>query len=255
MPAFARARSFLNGLRLCVELVICLTLLVLAFHVLNEWRHKRPGLTITIPPELLDVFRQPTPDMLEHLLIVLHRTIIYIIAALAALHHIGHLCYVFEPTQVFFWWLRVYIQHFLFRNKHAIEIERLQGKLRLEQHLRQMQTRNVADLQEYIRALKAIGFGRADMQLSAHHYSQYEWTVSTHATGLLNSFIRPGQGLLPTNCVICFADYVLGDMVTKLPCGHVFHRDCAETWLKKIFTCPLCQRGLCWRMGVKSEEL
>ena len=96
---------------------------------------------------------------------------------------------------------------------------------------------------------------RADMDPTAHRYSPFEWSIPAHATGLLESLIRPGVGSVPTTCVICFADYVVGDMVTELPCGHSFHAECCETWLKKSFTCPLCQRGLCWKMEVKFEDL
>lgn len=34
-----------------------------------------------------------------------------------------------------------------------------------------------------------------------------------------------------TDCRICITDYVDGEKVTTLPCGHRYHKECIETWL------------------------
>ena len=43
-------------------------------------------------------------------------------------------------------------------------------------------------------------------------------------------------------CPICFADFNGGDLVVQLPCheSHLFHKECAETWLLQRRRCPLC---------------
>eukprot|EP01041_Mallomonas_annulata_P005206 gene5206-10421_t len=43
------------------------------------------------------------------------------------------------------------------------------------------------------------------------------------------------------SCPICSEDYVLGEVVTKLPCTHVFHRTCVLPWLEMKRTCPICR--------------
>ena len=44
-----------------------------------------------------------------------------------------------------------------------------------------------------------------------------------------------------TNCSICLVVMNKGTRATKLnPCGHTYHFDCIETWLKENKTCPLC---------------
>ena len=45
-------------------------------------------------------------------------------------------------------------------------------------------------------------------------------------------------------CAICLAsmgDTLLGEMVTELPCKHLFHKACLERWFKDNNTCPLCK--------------
>ena len=45
-------------------------------------------------------------------------------------------------------------------------------------------------------------------------------------------------------CCICFYGHSLGSKVVRLPCGHLFHRDCISEWLNKRCTCPICR----WEM-------
>jgi hypothetical protein len=43
-------------------------------------------------------------------------------------------------------------------------------------------------------------------------------------------------------CVICVAPYEPGEASGVLPgCGHVFHKLCADKWLRQNSTCPLCR--------------
>jgi hypothetical protein len=38
--------------------------------------------------------------------------------------------------------------------------------------------------------------------------------------------------------------------IVKTPCGHYYHKDCLEKWLKLAQTCPLCRLNLdewAWR--------
>ena len=192
MPTHPRLNGFVYRLRLCIELVICLALLLSAVPSLTSWRREVPVQTTTKIPELLDVFRRSSADMPEHRLIVLHRNIIYIVAALTALHHLCHLLHVFESTKVFFRWLPVYLKNLIPHNKHATEDERLQIQLRREQLSFELQRQNMAVLREYYHALQAANrLERADMDPAAHRYSEFEWSIPAHATGLLGSLIRP----------------------------------------------------------------
>jgi len=42
-------------------------------------------------------------------------------------------------------------------------------------------------------------------------------------------------------CCICMEDHELGQKASKLPCGHIFHKDCIGGWLERHCTCPICR--------------
>ncbi|PIN11933.1 putative E3 ubiquitin ligase [Handroanthus impetiginosus] len=43
-------------------------------------------------------------------------------------------------------------------------------------------------------------------------------------------------------CVICWAGYKNGAMLTTLPCAHQYHSKCINTWLRLNKQCPICQK-------------
>lgn len=43
-------------------------------------------------------------------------------------------------------------------------------------------------------------------------------------------------------CAVCLCDFADGDMLTELPCGHVYHRTCITAWLQNRNLCPLCKK-------------
>src|SRR3989338_3786454 len=42
-------------------------------------------------------------------------------------------------------------------------------------------------------------------------------------------------------CSICLAEYDASSMVILLPCQHLYHAQCIQTWLKLRKTCPTCR--------------
>ncbi|NWW38010.1 PJA2 ligase, partial [Panurus biarmicus] len=45
-------------------------------------------------------------------------------------------------------------------------------------------------------------------------------------------------------CTICCSDYVEGEIITELPCHHLFHKPCVTLWLQRSGTCPVCRHVL-----------
>eukprot|EP00520_Triparma_pacifica_P018019 CAMPEP_0118649568 /NCGR_PEP_ID=MMETSP0785-20121206/9773_1 /TAXON_ID=91992 /ORGANISM="Bolidomonas pacifica, Strain CCMP 1866" /LENGTH=573 /DNA_ID=CAMNT_0006541865 /DNA_START=189 /DNA_END=1907 /DNA_ORIENTATION=- len=45
-------------------------------------------------------------------------------------------------------------------------------------------------------------------------------------------------------CSICLCEYEEGEDVRFLPCKHIFHPGCVDTWLKRNASCPACRQNI-----------
>ena len=43
------------------------------------------------------------------------------------------------------------------------------------------------------------------------------------------------------SCAICVSDFEIGEMVTMIPCSHLFHSECIKKWLMINLSCPICK--------------
>ncbi|RCV32719.1 hypothetical protein SETIT_7G025900v2 [Setaria italica] len=51
-----------------------------------------------------------------------------------------------------------------------------------------------------------------------------------------------GGGCAAEECRVCLSRIRVGEATRRLPCRHVFHRDCVDRWLLSCKrTCPLCR--------------
>lgn len=46
------------------------------------------------------------------------------------------------------------------------------------------------------------------------------------------------------SCSICLCEYEKGDAVTRLPCHHIYHESCLDSWTTNHVRCPLCNYDL-----------
>mmetsp|Transcript_17475 Transcript_17475/g.25673 ORF Transcript_17475/g.25673 Transcript_17475/m.25673 type:complete len:419 (+) Transcript_17475:260-1516(+) len=56
--------------------------------------------------------------------------------------------------------------------------------------------------------------------------------------------LEPAQVQASSSCVICMEDWSVGDKAVRLPCNHLFHKDCVVTWLSSRNSCPMCRKKL-----------
>ncbi len=45
-------------------------------------------------------------------------------------------------------------------------------------------------------------------------------------------------------CSICIDGFESGDDCRRLPCGHLFHKECIDEWFDRSSQCPLCKHKL-----------
>ena len=77
--------------------------------------------------------------------------------------------------------------------------------------------------------------------------------------GCVNLDSLPTQGLSASDvrrlgengeaeCGICLEAFTAGDVVQRLPCLHMFHKECSVLWLESLQTtgpsCPLCKHAV-----------
>eukprot|EP00931_Biecheleriopsis_adriatica_P121300 TRINITY_DN9638_c0_g1_i4.p1 TRINITY_DN9638_c0_g1~~TRINITY_DN9638_c0_g1_i4.p1 ORF type:complete len:398 (+),score=79.57 TRINITY_DN9638_c0_g1_i4:54-1247(+) len=58
------------------------------------------------------------------------------------------------------------------------------------------------------------------------------------------SWPPPDGGARQQTCMVCLADFQLGDECRRLPCQHVFHQSCIDEWLRRCTDCPICKANV-----------
>ncbi|KAI3696241.1 hypothetical protein L1987_79252 [Smallanthus sonchifolius] len=87
---------------------------------------------------------------------------------------------------------------------------------------------------------EAVGSGLAELviladQLNLNRVLSYKYSSCTERC------VDPAE----SECVVCLNRLADGEHVRKLPCRHVFHKDCFDGWLDHLnFNCPLCRLPL-----------
>ncbi|XP_062857022.1 E3 ubiquitin-protein ligase RNF128 [Trichomycterus rosablanca] len=57
------------------------------------------------------------------------------------------------------------------------------------------------------------------------------------------------------SCAVCIDMFKRCDVVTTLPCSHIFHKTCIEQWLLEHHTCPMCKYDILKReVGVQRTQ-
>mmetsp|Transcript_37321 Transcript_37321/g.69676 ORF Transcript_37321/g.69676 Transcript_37321/m.69676 type:complete len:126 (-) Transcript_37321:38-415(-) len=44
-------------------------------------------------------------------------------------------------------------------------------------------------------------------------------------------------------CCVCLIEYEPDDVLRRLPCSHIFHRQCISAWLNCNIGCPICRKS------------
>ena len=56
--------------------------------------------------------------------------------------------------------------------------------------------------------------------------------------------IKDISNLFYKNCLICLNDFEKNELITTLPCSHIFHCACLREWISYKKVCPLCRASI-----------
>ena len=60
----------------------------------------------------------------------------------------------------------------------------------------------------------------------------------------------------PPTCIFCFDELDVSATYRRLPCRHLFHKQCIDDWMaKRDASCPLCRRTFYHLKKVEEEEV
>eukprot|EP00118_Oscarella_pearsei_P004750 m.20749 g.20749 ORF g.20749 m.20749 type:complete len:603 (+) comp28075_c0_seq2:217-2025(+) len=87
--------------------------------------------------------------------------------------------------------------------------------------------------------------GRRVLNHGEMRFSAHQQVVSGPQNGLQTAVC----GILPVDldCAICFEKFSSKN-ITRLECGHKFHKKCIDKWFERKSTCPKCRQAvpICW---------
>lgn len=79
------------------------------------------------------------------------------------------------------------------------------------------------------------------LRISKHQYAPHKPQLR-HCVYLMLILRGPDMSF-PDVCDLCLEDMEANSMFRQLPCGHLLHKACVDTWLiSRDASCPLCRR-------------
>jgi hypothetical protein len=77
--------------------------------------------------------------------------------------------------------------------------------------------------------------------ISCNHFNRIERSIFGF---LPEATIKDISNLYYENCLICLNNFEKHELVTTLPCSHIFHCACLREWLSYNKVCPLCRASI-----------
>lgn len=85
-------------------------------------------------------------------------------------------------------------------------------------------------------------YGPTLLGQSQPHPSLVGPTMAASERAIAKLRTQAWEGAEGQACAICCIDLEAGDMVRRLHCGHSFHAECIDQWLRMHWNCPTCRR-------------
>lgn len=118
-------------------------------------------------------------------------------------------------------------------------------------------------LMESQRQMQLGGYGNPDgyngedgvSETAKNQWEEFAWKDGMEETGTLkrssltnsdNNINNPSSKYTDEapHCSICLGDYENEEQLVRLPCNHIYHKDCISSWTDNHTRCPLCNMDL-----------
>lgn len=106
------------------------------------------------------------------------------------------------------------------------------------------------DFMDLIERMGNVNRSATDTEINSlptHQYKPPKGTLSqgrSATAGASSSARKEDDESEDIKCSICLGDYEPNEEVKHMLCGHMFHSDCLDRWLKINRTCPICKQSL-----------
>ena len=91
----------------------------------------------------------------------------------------------------------------------------------------------------------------SDLNYTRHGVASQEKNCGSHCNtstcveeGTLNEGATSDFPSFPMECSVCLMGYEEGDVLSELPCRHIYHRACITAWLRLRNSCPMCKQAV-----------
>lgn len=86
-------------------------------------------------------------------------------------------------------------------------------------------------------------------------WKTFQWKQATSKKGDYGALPKGADVDQDNHCSICLGEYEDSDTLIQLPCQHIYHDECIQSWTSNHVKCPLCNMDLELAATVENQSI